>query len=103
LTGGVKDTVAVPLLAVACTLVGGPGGASGTTELMVDSVPFPEEFVANTVTMYVVPLVSPETVIGLVVPVAVIPGPVVCPLLRAVTVYDVNGAPTVGGVKATVA
>src|SRR4051794_6558650 len=42
-------------------------------------------------------------VIGLVGPVAVMPGPVTWPPVRAVTVYEVNGAPTVGGVNATVA
>jgi hypothetical protein len=48
-------------------------------------------------------LVRPVIVIGLVAPLAVMPGPLTWAPVRAVTVYDVKGAPIDGGVNATVA
>jgi hypothetical protein len=58
--GGVHDTVAVALPLVASTLVGAPGTVAGVTEgeaLEVAETPIP--FVALTVNVYAVPLVSP--------------------------------------------
>ena len=74
--------------------------AVGTTPFEApDAMLVPTAFVAVTVNVYSVPLVSPVTVIGFVVPVAVIP-----PGLD-VTVYDVIGLPPsdAGAVKSTAA
>jgi hypothetical protein len=58
-------TVASPFPPVALTPVGAPGAVAGTTELLVpDGVLVPCAFVAVTVKVYVVPFVSPVTVIG---------------------------------------
>ena len=66
----VRETCAFP--AVAATAVGAPGTVAGVTEFDADDdrlVPTP--FVAVIVKEYVSPFVSPVTVIGLPVPVAV--------------------------------
>lgn len=98
--GAVKVTVAPPFPATAVTPVGVPGTETGVTPADGrDAVPVPSTFVAVTVNVYAVPFVNPVTVIGLAVPVAVIP-----PGLD-VTVYCVMGYPPVdaGAVKLTVA
>ena len=73
--GAVKLTVACALPAVAVTPVGAPGtvaGAAGVTLFDgLDALPVPTEFVAVTLKVYAVPLVSPVTVIGLEPPVPV--------------------------------
>jgi hypothetical protein len=72
--GALKDTVAWALPAAADTLVGAPGTVAGVTLLeAVEAGPVPTELVAVTVKVYAVPLVSPVTVMGLAVPVAVWP------------------------------
>ena len=74
LPGGVNVMVASPLPAVALTLVGALGTVAGTTELLVpDELLVPTLFVAVTVKVYVVPLLSPVTVMGDEPPVAVKP------------------------------
>ena len=86
--------------AVAVPIVGAPGTVAGVTAFdAADEAPVPIAFVACTVNVYAVPLVSPTTVIGLAPPVAVIP-----PGLD-VTLYDVIALPPfeAGGVKLTVA
>ena len=75
--GAVKLTVALPLLTIAEILVGTPGAvvAGVTAAEALEAVPVPTLFVAVTVKVYAVPLVSPVTVIGEDVPVAVkLPG-----------------------------
>ena len=69
-----KVIVAWALSATAVALVGAPGRVYGIT-LAEGAVagPIPALFVATTVKVYAVPGVSPETAIGLVPPVAVIP------------------------------
>ena len=64
-----------------------------------DAGPLPTALVAWTVNVYAVPLVRPVTVIGLAVPVAVLPPG------DEVTVYEVIGLPPLeaGGLKLTVA
>jgi hypothetical protein len=63
--------VASPLPPTALTPVGAFGTVAGTTELLVpDGVLVPCALVAVTVNVYVVPLVSPVTVIGEEPPVA---------------------------------
>ena len=54
-------------------------GATGVTFTVAEAGPFPAALVANTEHAYSVPLVSRETVIGLVVPVAVRAVPPVTP------------------------
>ena len=67
LTGAVQVTPAKPLPSVADTAVGGSGTLAGVTAAEADdSAPFPTAFVACTVNVYGVPLVSPVTVHGLV-------------------------------------
>ena len=63
--GAVQVTVADPEPPVATTLVGAPGTAGpGVTELDgADAGPVPIAFVAVTVKVYAVPLVSPVTVV----------------------------------------
>ena len=65
-TGAVKLTVALPLLPLTEILVGTPGAvvAGVTADDAVEAVPVPTMFVAVTVKVYAVPLVSPVTVIG---------------------------------------
>jgi hypothetical protein len=83
----VKVTVACPLPNVAVPIVGASGTVAGTTELeTAEAVLVPTAFVAVTVNVYVVPFVSPKTVIGDEPPVAV------CPPLE-VTVYEVIADP----------
>jgi hypothetical protein len=70
----VKVTVAWVLPAVALTPVGAPGGPRGVTLFEgFDCGPVPTAFVAVTVNVYELPLVSPFTVIGLDGPVLLIP------------------------------
>ena len=75
LVGAVKLTVALPLVLVAEILVGTPGAiaAGVTADDALEAAPVPTELVAVTVKVYAVPLVSPITVIGDDVPVAVMP------------------------------
>jgi hypothetical protein len=85
----VKEIVACPLPLVAVTPVGAFGTVAGTIELLVDDeILVPKEFVAVTVNVYVVPFVSPVTVMGVVPPVAL------CPSFD-VTVYRVIVVPPV--------
>ena len=63
-----------PFPARAETAVGGLGTVAGVTLAEGDdAAPVPTAFVAVTVKVYGVPFVSPVTVMGLPVPVAVIP------------------------------
>ena len=72
--GGVKAIVACALPAVALTIVGAPGTAAGVTLFDKDEAgPVPTAFVAFTVNVYVIALVSPATVIGEAAPVALTP------------------------------
>ena len=74
LAGAAKLTVARALPATALTPVGAPGTVVGVTEF--DGLlggPVPALLVAAAVKVYVVPLVSPVTVSGLPVPLAVAP------------------------------
>jgi hypothetical protein len=74
LLGAVKATDACPLPGVAVPMVGASGTVAGITLFdATDAAPTPALFVAVTLKLYVVPLVSPVTVIGLPVPVPVIP------------------------------
>jgi hypothetical protein len=61
---------------VAVPIVGADGKVYGVAELLAELAELvPTEFVAVTVNVYAVPFVKPDTVIGLVVPVAVmLPG-----------------------------
>lgn len=77
LAGAAKLTIAVPSPAVALTLTGAEGAVGGvevevgvTGSLAAEAVPVPTAFVARTVNVYDVPLVSPLTVMGVVVPTA---------------------------------
>jgi hypothetical protein len=66
LAGAVQLTAADALLAVAVTAVGAPGtvGTLGITALDgADSGPVPNELLADTLNVYVVPLVNPVTVV----------------------------------------
>lgn len=66
--------VACPFPAVAVPMVGAPGTVAGVTALLaLDAVLVPFAFVAVTVKVYAVPLVSPVTVIGDEPPLAVKP------------------------------
>jgi hypothetical protein len=70
----VNVIVASPFPPLATILVGALGVVAGVTELLVpDGVLVPMAFVAITVKVYVVPFVSPVTVIGLPVEVAKAP------------------------------
>ena len=70
--GAVKVTVDCALSEVAETEVGAPGTVAGVTELLaLEATPVPTVLVAVTVNVYAVPLLKPVTVIGEVVPVAV--------------------------------
>jgi hypothetical protein len=63
LTGAAHVTVACRSPGAAVTLVGAPGGPVGLTVLDgADAEPVPIAFVAVTVKVYAVPLVSPVTV-----------------------------------------
>jgi hypothetical protein len=64
-TGAVNEIVACPFPATAETPVGVPGTVTGVTELLdADAVLVPMAFVAVTLKVYAVPLVSPVIVIG---------------------------------------
>ena len=76
LAGAAKLKVALPLPAVALPINGASGTPIGVTMLEgADAAPVPVPFVAVTVQLYAVPLVNPDTVIGLLAPVAVWPPP----------------------------
>jgi hypothetical protein len=94
-TGAVHDTVACPAPAVAVTFVGAPGTAAGVTAFdCAEGALFPTPFVAVTVNVYAVPLVSPVTVVEVAggLPVTVVVGCAVAPMY-GVTVYDVSALP----------
>ena len=70
-SSGWRLTVASPFPLTAVTLVGAFGTVAGVTELLVaDAVLVPIVFIAVTVNVYVVPFVSPVTIIGELPPVA---------------------------------
>ena len=75
LLGAVKLTAALPLLPLAAMPVGPPGAVAAgvTADEALEAVPVPTRLVAVTVKVYAVPLISPITVIGDEVPVAVKP------------------------------
>src|SRR4051812_4325877 len=88
LAGVAHLTVACPRPAVATTSVGAPGVVEGNTgEDGSDSGPVPMMFVAFTVNVYDVPLLSPVNAVVVALAVTVAP-----PGL-AVTMYCVIGAP----------
>src|SRR6185437_9281837 len=95
------ETRADPLPAVACTMLGFDGGATGTTGLEgVDVGPVPTALWARTVNVWAVPLWIPVSVQASGPPVQV----QVVPCGVAVTVYEVIGLPPfVGAVHVTVA
>jgi hypothetical protein len=63
LSGAVKVTLACAFPPVAVTPVGAPGTVAGVTLLdAIDGAPDPAAFVATTVKVYAVPLVSPVMV-----------------------------------------
>jgi hypothetical protein len=70
--GATKLTVALPLPRVTAVSVGASGIVYGVTLTLPDASLSPEEFTAFTLQLYCTPLVSPVTLIGLAVPVAVI-------------------------------
>ena len=74
-TGAVSVTRVLVSPAAAATLVGTLGTVAGVTVAAADAALVPTLLVAVTVQEYSVPLVSPETVMGLVVaaPVRVLP------------------------------
>ena len=72
--GAVQLTVACALPPIPVTPVGAPGSVAGVTALDTDEVELvPAEFVATTVNVYEVPLVSPVTDVLVAVVVAVSP------------------------------
>jgi hypothetical protein len=96
--GAVNVTEACPFPPVAVPTVGVPGTVAGVMEFdAADDVPVPTALVAVTLKVYAVPLVSPMTVMGEVVPVPVSPPGV------EVTVYPVIADPPVdpGAVNVT--
>ena len=65
LAGGVNDTVACALPAIALAAVGAPGSVAGVTEFDApESGPLPTLLVARTVNVYAVPFVRPDTTSG---------------------------------------
>jgi hypothetical protein len=98
LAGAVNVTIACALPAVAIPIVGVPGTVEGVTEFEAALAGlFPLAFVAITVKVYAVPLVSPVTIMGLAAPFAVIlPG-------VEVTMYPVIPELSAGAVKVIVA
>jgi hypothetical protein len=71
-TGTVKLTTACVLPLTPVTAVGAPGAVIGITEEeALEALPVPALLVAVTVNVYAVPLVSPVTVMGEALPVAV--------------------------------
>jgi len=98
--GGVNVTVACPFPAVATPIAGAPGRSPTVTAVEgPDAGPAPTALVAVTVKVYEVPLVSPVTVIGLDVPVAVTPPGLEVTVYRSIALLPVDA----GGVNATVA
>jgi hypothetical protein len=74
LAGAVNDTTACAFPAAAMGLGGAVGTVIGVTLLVgVEGTLFPRAFVATTVNVYAVPLISPATVNGLATPVDVRP------------------------------
>ena len=74
LAGAEKLTLAWPFPAVAVTLVGALGTVDGVAELLaLEAVLVPIAFTATTVKVYAVPFVSPVTVSGDPLPLAVKP------------------------------
>jgi hypothetical protein len=74
LPGAVNGTVAVVPEIVAVPIVGAPGTVNGVALLLAAlAEPVPTEFVAVTVNVYAVPLDNPDTLIGDVALVPVIP------------------------------
>lgn len=74
LAGGVKFTVTCAFPELTELMTGAPGTVAGVTELLaVEGEPVPLMLVAVTVKVYALPLVSPETTIGLAADVAVNP------------------------------
>ena len=69
--GAVNAICACVFPAVAAPIVGAPGIVAGVTVALADAVELPRAFVAITLHEYCVPFVSPVTVSGLAVPVAV--------------------------------
>ena len=69
LAGGVKAMLAAVLAGVAAPMVGAAGTVNGVTLAAVDAALAPMPLLAVTVQLYVVPLVSPVTMIGDKVPV----------------------------------
>ena len=71
---GVKLTIALAFPPAAVPIVGATGSPVGVTGFdAADGSPVPAMLLAVTVKVYVLPLVSPVTVIGLAVDVAVFP------------------------------
>lgn len=66
--GAVKAIDALPLPTVPAPMTGAPGTPRGAALTLPEAVPAPNELVATTEQLYAVPLVSPVTVIGLIVP-----------------------------------
>src|SRR4051794_27159815 len=102
--GVVHVTVAWVLPAVADTPVGTPGTVAGVTAFdCADSLLAPATFTASTVNVYVVPLVSAETVCVVAVELNVT-GVCATAETYGVTTYEVIGAPPLApGVHVTVA
>jgi hypothetical protein len=63
--GAVKAMIAVPFPGVTIVIVGAPGFVRGITELLADTAPPPAAFMPFIRTVYVVPFVRLEIVIGL--------------------------------------
>jgi hypothetical protein len=66
LPGGVHETVAERLPAIATTLVGALGTVAGVTEFETPAGPVPATLLAATSRVYAVPLLSPVMVVDLV-------------------------------------
>jgi hypothetical protein len=101
--GAVKGTDACAFPATAVPIVGAPGTVTGVAELEAElAVPVPTAFVAVTVKVYAVPLVSPVTVIVPLPACAKVP---VIPSGDEVAVYPVIVEPPslAGAVYVTVA
>ena len=93
--GGVKAIVACISPPVAVPMVGAPGMVAGVALLDApEALPLPAALVATTVQVYGVPLVSPLTMTGDIVPPLLMP--------PQVAVYPVMGLPlAAGAVNAT--
>lgn len=74
LAGAVNVTVTLRSAPATPVIDGAPGGPVGVTEFEApEATPVPALFVAFTVKVYAVPLLKPLTLIGLVVPLPVLP------------------------------